>query len=136
MPPGSPPTKEVAPPAIALMVVAIIALVAGVLGLLGDVVLILTGALARLEAVNDGPMSEYAQVAVRTLWGIVLLCVAGFVLYGSIQMKQLKKYNLAKAAAIVAVIPCLSPCCLLGIPFGIWAIIVLNKPAVRSAFTS
>ena len=26
-------------------------------------------------------------------------------------------------------------CCLLGVPFGIWALVVLNKPEVKAQFT-
>ena len=36
-------------------------------------------------------------------------------------MRNLKNYGQARAAAVVAMIPLLGPCCLLGIPFGIWA---------------
>jgi hypothetical protein len=28
----------------------------------------------------------------------------------------------------------LGPCCIVGIPFGIWAIVVLSKPEVKRAF--
>jgi len=38
------------------------------------------------------------------------------------------------AASIIAMIPCVSPCCCLGLPFGIWALVVLARPAVKSAF--
>jgi hypothetical protein len=38
------------------------------------------------------------------------------------------------AASIIAMIPCVSPCCLLGLPIGIWALVVLMKPEVKSAF--
>ena len=39
-------------------------------------------------------------------------------------------------SAIVAMIPFLSPCFVIGLPIGIWPVIVLNKPEVRSAFSS
>lgn len=51
-------------------------------------------------------------------------------------MKQLQKWTLAVTASILAMIPCLGPCCLIGIPIGIWALVVLFKPEVKSAFTS
>jgi hypothetical protein len=35
---------------------------------------------------------------------------------------------------VVAMVPCLSPCCILGLPLGIWALIVLMKPEVKSSF--
>jgi hypothetical protein len=70
--------------------------------------------------------------------GIVdnLLCIviAGVVLFGAIKMKRLENHGLAMAASILAMIPCLSPCCLLGLPLGIWALVVLLKPEVKSAF--
>jgi hypothetical protein len=38
--------------------------------------------------------------------------------------------------SIVAMVPCLGPCCIVGIPIGIWALVVLMKPEVKAAFTS
>jgi len=58
------------------------------------------------------------------------------VFIGAMKMKNLENYSLAMAAAIVAVIPCISPCCLLGLPFGIWALVVLNDSSVKAAFRS
>lgn len=67
------------------------------------------------------------------LRGIEVL-IGAFIIFGGIKMKKLEAYGLSMAAAIIAMLPCLSSCCLIGIPFGIWAIIVLNKPEVKSAF--
>jgi TRAP-type uncharacterized transport system fused permease subunit len=55
-------------------------------------------------------------------------------LVGGLKMKGLQSHGLAMMASILAVIPCLSPCCLLGIPFGIWSLMVLSKPEVKAAF--
>jgi hypothetical protein len=128
------PQGEVHAPAIALMVVSLIAIIFGVIGLGMDAFLLMSGAVERLEAMNDGPISEYAQIAVRTIWGILLLIASAFVQYGALKMKRLRNYQTARAAAVVAMIPMVGPCCLLGIPFGIWALIVLSKPHVRDAF--
>jgi hypothetical protein len=49
-------------------------------------------------------------------------------------MKNLTRHGLALAAAIVAMVPCVSPCCWLGLPIGIWAVVVLSKPEVKSHF--
>ena len=35
---------------------------------------------------------------------------------------------------IIAMIPCVSPCCILGLPFGWSALQVLNDPKVAAAF--
>ena len=58
------------------------------------------------------------------------------VIIGAIQMKKMKTYAMAMTAAIIAVIPCVSPLCLLGLPFGIWALVVLNNANVKTAFRS
>lgn len=113
---------EIKAPAIALMVVSILALVVGSLGLIFDVFLIAVQGVVTL------------QLIVRSLWGVLLLISAAFVLFGAIKMKNMKDYGVARAAAIVAIIPFVGPCCLIGIPFGIWAVIVLSKPHVRAAF--
>jgi hypothetical protein len=65
---------------------------------------------------------------------IVHIALAAVILYGALQMKKLINFRLALATSILALAPCLSPCCLLGLPFGIWALVVLNKPEVKSAF--
>ena len=49
-------------------------------------------------------------------------------------MLSLRSYEFAMVAAILAMIPCLTPCCLLGLPFGIWAVVVLRKPGVKEYF--
>jgi hypothetical protein len=66
--------------------------------------------------------------------GVINIAIGLFVLFGALKMQKLSNHGLAMAAAIVAMIPCFSPCCLLGLPFGIWALVVLNKPEVKSQF--
>jgi uncharacterized membrane protein len=121
-------------PAVALIVVALISIVCGLLALAMDVVLVATGAIERLEEVNEGPVSEYTIITIRSIWGVVLLIASTFVLFGAMKMRNLQNYRTARAAAVVAMIPFLGPCCVLGIPFGIWALVALGKPGVRSAF--
>jgi hypothetical protein len=65
---------------------------------------------------------------------LICIVIAAVVLFGAIKMKKLENHGLALAASILAMIPCLSPCCLLGLPIGIWALVVLLKPEVKSAF--
>ena len=125
---------EVQRPAIALIIVALVAIILGTLGLVLDVFLLASGAVANLEATNAGPTSEYTPIAVRSIWGAVLVIASSFVLYGAIKMKNLESHSTARAAAIVAMIPLLGPCFVLGIPFGIWAWVVLGKPDVKNAF--
>jgi type IV secretory pathway VirB2 component (pilin) len=65
---------------------------------------------------------------------IIGIVVAGFVLYGALRMKKLEGYAWAMTAAILALIPCVSPCCVIGLPIGIWALIVLLQPEVKAQF--
>ena len=58
----------------------------------------------------------------------------GFVLWGAICMLRLKGYRMAYTGSIVALIPCLTPCVILGIPFGIWTLVLLNNPTVARKF--
>jgi len=64
---------------------------------------------------------------------LIMLVANAFVLFGGLKMRNLESFGLAMAAAIIAVIPC-CPCGCIGIPAGIWALIVLNKPEVKAAF--
>jgi hypothetical protein len=73
----------------------------------------------------QGPMAGVINIGVAAL--------NGFVLFGAIKMLKLQNHTLAFIACIVAMLPC-SCCCLFGLPFGIWGLIVLNKPEVKSQF--
>lgn len=131
----NPNHNEVNAPAIALICVCTIAIMLGAFGLLIDLLLVFSGMVAELEAENTGPISEQTQLMVRFIWGVILFVAACFVLIGAIQMKRRKSYRLAFAAAVVASIPMVGPCCIVGIPFGIWAIVVLLKPEVQQSFS-
>jgi len=71
------------------------------------------------------------------LAGVINLAVAalnGFVLFGAIKLLRLQNHSVATVASVAAMLPC-QCCCLFGLPFGIWALVVLNKPEVKSQFT-
>jgi len=59
----------------------------------------------------------------------------GAVLFGAIKMLRLQSHTFAIVTCILAMLPC-SCCCFLGLPFGIWGLIMLNKPEVKSQFTN
>jgi hypothetical protein len=73
-----------------------------------------------------------AGVALDVVW----LGLSVVVLIGGLQMLQLQRYTFCLCAAILALLPCISPCCCIGLPAGIWALIILAKPEVRGAFVS
>lgn len=55
-------------------------------------------------------------------------------LIGAVQMYRGRSYGLAMMASIVALLPCTWSCCGLGLPFGIWALVVLLKPETKEYF--
>ena len=71
-----------------------------------------------------------ANLVACGVWSIIQLVI----LFGAIQMARMKTYGLAMTANIMAVIPCFSPCCIIGIPFGVWGLIVLCNGQVQSTF--
>ena len=62
------------------------------------------------------------------------LIVGVLILFGGVKMRRLQSYGLCMTASILAMIPCLSCCFLIGIPIGIWALVVLSKPEVKNLF--
>jgi hypothetical protein len=68
------------------------------------------------------------------VFGLIQAAVGGLIIFGGIKMQSLESYGLAMTSSILSMIPCLSGCCLVGLPLGIWSIVVLSKPEVKSAF--
>lgn len=111
-------------PATALLAVAVLDIA---LNALSGVVILAT--LAGGAPNNDVPR------LVGNCFGLIIRCVLqGLVIFGSLKMKSLESYGLAMTAGILSVIPCCSPCLIIGIPFAIWALVVLNNPEVKGAF--
>ena len=134
-------------PAIGLMVTAIL----GILTQLLTVLLTLIGAGFQSMGMHQmgrkgmahGPELEQLQYIQElvfgvggTVSGVIGIAIGVFILIGSLKMKRLESYGLSMAAAILALIPCISPCCILGLPFGIWALVVLSDQSVKAMFST
>ena len=74
------------------------------------------------------------QMVGAIVGGIVYLAGSIVAILGGSAMMGGKKYSLAKASAITACIPCVTPCFLLGIPFGIWGLVALSNPDTKAFF--
>lgn len=127
------PAEQVNGPAIGLIVTAILGFLANGIALVWNLV---AGQFQRMPPGMDPQL----QRLIETMSGVVGVtsCVVGMVLsgvvlYGALQMKNLRSYGWAMTACILAMVPCTSPCCLVGLPIGIWALVVLLKPEVKSA---
>ena len=55
------------------------------------------------------------------------------IIIGALQMLGLKSRRWGMAASVLALLPC-SPANLLGLIFGVWSLVVLNRPGVIAAF--
>ena len=65
---------------------------------------------------------------------LLALILSSLTLVAGIKMLQRRSYGLVMAGVITGMIPCLSCCCCTGLPFGIWALIVLSNEEVRKSF--
>ncbi len=130
-----PPSRiaaEVSGPAIGLLITAIIG---GALQLLGLFVNILGAGLGSLTASGgEEQFLNWMSGGVGIVTASIGLLIAGVIIYASMEMKKLKQWGLAVAASILAMVPCISPCCIIGLPMGIWALVVLMKDEVKAAF--
>jgi hypothetical protein len=129
--PGPDAATQVNGPAIGLIVTAVLGAIAQIISL------ILNLAGASILASSQMPKEAWANMfsgTVGVVSNIIALLLSGLIFLGAMKMKKLENYGLAMAASIIAMIPCLSPCCLIGLPIGIWALVVLAKPEVKSAF--
>ena len=75
-------------------------------------------------------------VAATLIVMLTVLCTAtALVIGGAIAMLRVRWYWLAKAGTILSFCPCY--CCFpIGLPFGIWGLMVLNDVNIRAAFQS
>lgn len=130
--PNMPNTGKIVAPGIALIVV-------GVLGLgfsLFNVVFALTANpqidpnapefVREMQANSAGPVAA----GIQSLFVLVNLLV----IVGGVQIMRISTWPLGLAAAIAAIINFGSCCCILGIPIGIWSIIILAQEDVRRLF--
>lgn len=138
-PPGDDAARQqVSTPAILLMVT-------GGLGIASSLVSLVQSILGRGAALPpqlyDDPNLAQFRVMIEQLqsngwiFNLFGLALCGLVFYGGLKMKNLENFGLAMAASIIAIIPCFTGCCcIIGLPAGIWSLVVLNKPEVKSAF--
>ncbi|MBS0209690.1 MAG: hypothetical protein JSS27_12140 [Planctomycetes bacterium] len=115
-------------PAIAMIVVASISAVLYVI----FTIAVLVVALGGINQQQPEAVFNFVVVALYG-WGLILSIV---VIVGANKMRKLESYTMAMTATILLMIPCNYPCCVLGLPFGIWSLVVLLDDNVRRSFQS
>jgi len=133
--PSGQAAQMVSGPAIGLMVTAGL----GALAQLASMAMNILGAgVGMAGAAADqqaGPAWAHAMSGgLGVVFNVIGLIMSVVIFMGAMKMKKLEGYNFALTATIIAMVPCISPCCLVGLPIGIWALVILMKPEVKSAF--
>lgn len=134
----SPAADQVRAPAVGLIVTAILGFVINLAAVIWNLLSAAGMGIAPPGRSPNPELERYLTMFGGTMGvvsGIVALVVAGLIFYGALKMKRLEGHGWAVAASILALAPCISPCCLIGLPVGIWALVVLFKPEVKAAFS-
>jgi len=126
-------SDQVSGPSVGLLITGILG---GVLCFIGLIASVFETGIESIKAHRyfDEKYAELAEGAAGVAFCFVGLLVAAFIIYASLKMKELKQWGLCVAASIIAMIPCVSPCCIVGLPIGIWCLVVLTKPEVKASF--
>jgi hypothetical protein len=125
-------SDQVSGPSVGLLITGILGAVLSFIGLIASLFRPGIESIKAQEFI--GEYARIAQGAASVAFCFVGLLVAGFIIYASLKMKELTQWGLCVAASIIAMIPCISPCCIVGLPIGIWCLVVLTKPEVKTAF--
>jgi hypothetical protein len=96
---------------------------------------VVTKQIVQRQRVEDSPSPGRANPLPMLLiaYEIVGWTLSVLLILGALAMLRRSSYRLAQMGAIVALLPC-SIVWLLGLPMGIWALLVLHKPGVEQAF--
>lgn len=121
-------------PAIGLIIAGAFNAVSGLYFLVSVLIQYSRGALDQTFSEDAEKFGFYIGFWGTAVFGILGFLVAPVIIYGAIQMMRGRSFNLARTAAILAVIPLTSCCFIIGIPFGIWALVVLAQPDVKALF--
>lgn len=119
----------------AVLPAAICLLLTGLLGLVVDGLLALL--LATKPDLFDQPPAFGGPPPSPQLMAIIFLvfaCISLVIVLAAVQMLRLRSYALAVAGCFLAMINFANLCCVFGLPCGIWAIVLLLREDVRSAF--
>jgi hypothetical protein len=124
---------KVMPPAIALIVV-------GSLGLLMSLINLVAATV--MEAQVDPNAPQFLQDMQQWQTGPLAAVVQGafavvniVILAGAAQMIRMRNWGLAMTSTILAMVNIGTCCCVIGLPIGIWSLVVLLNDEVKSAFS-
>jgi hypothetical protein len=142
---------QVKAPAIGLIVTAIISLIFIPIGV-ANYVFLMPAQMeqARKDIENNAQMPaeqkkqtlEFMNMyenALKVASPISWVLIAGtgiLTLMAGMKLKNLTSPGMVKFGSIMSFIPCISGCCLLGLVFGIWALVVMGNSEVKAGFAA
>lgn len=131
--PPKKPTGVVIAPAIALIVVATLGLLASLL----NIFMALAMEAPPIDPTAPDWLQDMQENQVGALPAVIhsLFVILNIVIMiGAIQMLRFKMWGYSLTASILAMLNFGTCCCVLGLPVGIWSIIVLSQPHVKKSF--
>jgi hypothetical protein len=126
--------QELRGPAIGLIVIGSLNAVAGLVALLSGLVRIFIGD-SSAPITDDAERLGYVVGTVACYGASALsLFLSPLIIAGGVEMLRGRSLKLVRSAAILAMIPITSCCCLGGLPIGIWALQSLRKSEIENYF--
>src|SRR5262249_46469626 len=115
-------------PGIGLIVTGVLSMIAGLVNI-GQFVLMINN-------MPPGGNEDMLLMQGATNGGQALLnfVLGALISRGAVKMRRLESYGLAMTACILGIVPC-HGCCILGLIFGIWGLVVLNDVDVKNSFS-
>jgi hypothetical protein len=126
--------QKVQIPSICLMASAGVSILFDCIGSIMNIVSLASGSAPAFASADSPAWVSTVAGWPNVVMGFLSMIVGGVIIFGGWKMKELKMYGLAMTASILALIPCVSPCCCLTLPFGVWSLIVLMNQDVKGAF--
>ncbi len=119
-----------------VMAPAVILLVIAVIGLLANLAAaaVFAATPERLEEAFKGTGLQPPPATTAVIFYLVFAALNLVILLACVQMLRLRTYGFALAGIFLSMINCPTYCCVIGLPIGIWALVVLLRPEVRDAF--
>jgi hypothetical protein len=133
MPGTKSPSDQIRGPAIFLLVLAILDILASLAGI-GFVALGQTLPMFSHMPPESFELHQKFSMLFSLPAYIIGIVIAVVRLIGSLKMMKLRSHGFAMTTAILTLLPCGACCCLVNLAAGIWALVVLAKPEVKSAF--
>ncbi len=125
-------------PATGLLIVGILCVLGSLWGLVSNLFGIGMGAMGNVPRGDLPPQfTQYIQImsgGVGLAINVIAMALGGFYIFASTKLRKLESYGMVMTATILSMLPCTSSCCCVGLPVGIWILVVLSKPDVKSAF--